>query len=107
VQEVCVKCYAGVYLCRKCVLNVTLERPCTALDFELDGVMVAVGTTNGRVLVYDVRNIKAPLHDFQVTPLASKQCCGSGMFIPDPNFFHPRSRIRIKEFKYFNPKNGL
>ncbi len=46
------------------------------------------------------------------------QCCGSGMFIPesgsdyflsripDPNFFHPRSRIRIKEFKYFNPKQS-
>jgi hypothetical protein len=45
-----------------------------------------------------------------------KQCCGSGMFIPDPGsefftfripdpiFFHPGSRIRIKEFKYFNPK---
>jgi hypothetical protein len=37
------------------------------------------------------------------------QCCGSGMFIPDPIFFHPGSelslsRIRIKEFKYFNPK---
>jgi hypothetical protein len=32
------------------------------------------------------------------------QCCGSGMFIPDPNFFHPASRIRIKEFKHFNPK---
>ncbi len=41
------------------------------------------------------------------------QCCGSGMFIvhpgsgmfiPDPTFFHPGSRIRIKEFKYFNPK---
>ena len=43
-------------------------------------------------------------------------CCGSGRFIPDPgsNFFpfripdpkclHPGSRIRIKEFKYFNPK---
>jgi hypothetical protein len=28
------------------------------------------------------------------------------MFIPDPNFFipDPGSRIRIKEFKYFNPK---
>ncbi len=25
--------------------------------------------------------------------------------IPDPNFFHPGSRIRIKQFKYFNPKN--
>ena len=24
--------------------------------------------------------------------------------IPDPNFFNPGSRIRIKEFKYFNPK---
>jgi hypothetical protein len=28
------------------------------------------------------------------------------MFIQDPGykFFHPRSRIRFKEFKYFNPK---
>jgi hypothetical protein len=34
-----------------------------------------------------------------------KQCCGSGMFIPDPTFFHPGSRIRIKELKNFNPKN--
>ena len=24
--------------------------------------------------------------------------------IPDPNCLHPSSRIRIKEFKYFNPK---
>jgi hypothetical protein len=27
--------------------------------------------------------------------------------IPDPTFFHPGSRIRRKEFKYFNPKNGF
>ncbi len=26
------------------------------------------------------------------------------MVIPDPNFSHPGSRIREKEFKYFNPK---
>jgi hypothetical protein len=26
------------------------------------------------------------------------------MFVPDPTLFHPGSRIRIKEFKYFNPK---
>ncbi len=44
------------------------------------------------------------------------QCCGSGMFIPDPgsDFFpsrirtvsipDPGSRILIKEFTYFNPK---
>ncbi len=24
--------------------------------------------------------------------------------VADPNFFHPGSRIRIEEFKYFNPK---
>jgi|LakMenE18May11ns_1017448.scaffolds.fasta_scaffold6590599_1 hypothetical protein len=32
---------------------------------------------------------------------------GSGFFpsrIPDPNCLHPGSLIRIKEFKYFNPK---
>jgi hypothetical protein len=27
------------------------------------------------------------------------QCCGSGMFIPDPGL--TRSRLRVKEFKYF------
>jgi len=26
--------------------------------------------------------------------------------IPDPTFFHPGSRILIKEFKYFNPKKS-
>jgi hypothetical protein len=30
-----------------------------------------------------------------------------GSRIPDPNCLHPGSRIRIKEFKYFNPKNGF
>jgi hypothetical protein len=46
------------------------------------------------------------------------QCGGSGMFISDPTFFHPGSRIPdpnclhpgsrilIKEFKYFNPKKA-
>jgi hypothetical protein len=35
------------------------------------------------------------------------QCCGSGINIPDPNFPNPDpgSRICIKEFKYFIPKN--
>ncbi len=52
---------------------------------------------------------------FGIILYPSPQCCGSGMFIPDPNFFHPRSWIRIfsvldsgsasKNFKYFNIKN--
>ncbi len=29
------------------------------------------------------------------------------MFIPNPNIFHRGSRIRNKEFKYFNQKKGL
>jgi hypothetical protein len=28
------------------------------------------------------------------------------MLIPDPTFFHPGSRILIKEFKYFNSKKA-
>ncbi len=32
---------------------------------------------------------------------------GATFSIPDPNFFHPGFRIRIKEFKYFNPKKGF
>ena len=35
--------------------------------------------------------------------LQLKQCFGPKMFIPDLNFFHSGSRIRIKEFKYFKP----
>jgi hypothetical protein len=42
---------------------------------------------------------------------ASYQCCGSGMFITDPNFFYPGSevfcpgsRICIKGFEYFKQK---
>ncbi len=29
--------------------------------------------------------------------MSKKQCCGSGMFIPDPDFVHPGSRIRIPD----------
>jgi hypothetical protein len=45
--------------------------------------------------------------------LTWRQCCGSGMFIPDPgspsrildpNFVHPGSRIRFKEFKFLTKK---
>jgi hypothetical protein len=38
-------------------------------------------------------------------PRYEEQFCGAGMFSPDPNFFHSYSRIRVKEFKSFNPKN--
>jgi hypothetical protein len=34
--------------------------------------------------------------------LCDHQCCGSGMFIPDPTFFYPGSAS--KNFKYLNPQ---
>jgi hypothetical protein len=46
-------------------------------------------------------NFETCLHNKWIWILPSKtnknpqfQCCGSGMFIPDPTFFHPVSRIR-------------
>ncbi len=68
------------------------------------------------------RNCAASLFPKQnyyvLSPNSYTQCCGSGMFIPDPgsDFFpsrirtvsipDPGSRILIKEFKYFNPKKA-
>jgi hypothetical protein len=34
------------------------------------------------------------------------QCCGSGMFIPDPNFSIPDHRSRVKRFRIPNPGFG-
>ncbi len=38
--------------------------------------------------------------------ISTMQCCGSGMFFPDPGseLFPSRFRVRIKEFKYFSSK---
>jgi hypothetical protein len=45
-------------------------------------------------LVQQAKHIgRAPVQTPEICA-AQKQCCGSEMFIPDPNFFHPRSRIR-------------
>jgi hypothetical protein len=42
----------------------------------------------------------------KIGPVILEKCCGSGMFIPDPTFFHPGfelspSWIRIKTKKWF------
>jgi hypothetical protein len=55
------------------------------------------------------KRVPEKIHNFLIHEKQYRQCCGSGIpdmtfSIPDTNFFHPGSRIRIKEFKYFNPK---
>jgi hypothetical protein len=46
----------------------------------------------------DAEGAFSSLHFFKY----AKKCCGLGMFIPDPKFFHPGSRIRI----FFIPDPG-
>ncbi len=43
------------------------------------------------------------LHRF----LTTEQCCRSGMFISDPNFFHPGSRVKRFPRSAFTSKNLL
>ncbi len=40
-------------------------------------------------------NVNEPLRIKKIINWTRMQCCGSGMFIPDPNFLTPRSRIQI------------
>jgi hypothetical protein len=63
---------------------------------------------NNIIQKHSFREKKVELREFAVRyRYQFEQCCGSGIFIQDPGseFFHHGSRIRIKDFKYFNPKN--
>ncbi len=56
----------------------------------------------------DLVEIKILVRNIRIATSVADPGCLSRirMFsIPDPNFFHPGSRICIKKFKYFNPKN--
>jgi hypothetical protein len=54
------------------------------------------------------KNIRPKIFRFNAAAsFRFSQCCGPGMFILDPDFSYPGSRIRIKEFNYFRQKNGL
>jgi hypothetical protein len=57
-------------------------QPATEEQDEVDGQLVP-GTTTTRKLLTETDNKKVYL----------QQCCGSGMFIPDPHFFHPGSEL--------------
>jgi hypothetical protein len=58
-----------------------------------------------RIRIPDSQNNAYPCGSW-IHNTGENQCRGSWIVIPDPNFLHPGSRIRIKEFKYyFDPKN--
>jgi hypothetical protein len=68
-----------------------------------------------QILQFYTLSVRTSVIPFYYGFSSAKQCCGSGMFIPDPgsdffpsripdpNCLHPGYRILIKEFKYFIP----
>jgi len=49
---------------KKMIMSIQCENPLTAADFDIDGVSMAVGTSRGKVLVYDLRSPKTPTKTF-------------------------------------------
>ena len=84
---------------RKSVFNLLLESPCSAVDFDLDGRTLAVGTTRGKVVVYDMRNTTASIKNFQVSSSLDKyvyQGCRSRGFCLEPEpFLFVRLQLRL------------
>lgn len=68
---------------RRSVCNLVLEQPCTTVDFDVDGKTVAVGTSRGKVFVYDLRNTSTAwrtltAHNGKVATLAFKPIIDKG-----------------------------
>ena len=66
---------------RKTVMTLQCEYPLTCVDFHHDGVSLAVGTSHGKILQYDLRNPKAP--EFCIT--AHNSSVSSAVFKNKPS----------------------
>ncbi|XP_023022162.2 protein NEDD1 [Leptinotarsa decemlineata] len=56
----------------KCIASVAVENSMTAVDFSPDGTYFVMASQNGRVFIYDSRNIQEPVHSFQAHKSAVK-----------------------------------
>ncbi len=78
------------------MLGDSTSQPCSTIF--IDG---------GRYTVFLFRLLLNPFPGFFFSvadPGCFSRISDPNFFIPDPNFYHPGSRISIKEFKYFNHK---
>lgn len=48
----------------RCIASVSVENSITAVDFSPEGTYFVMGSQNGRVYIYDSRNIQEPVHSF-------------------------------------------
>lgn len=46
---------------RECVFRSALNQPLTAVDMTADGVHLAIGTEDGQMFIYDIRNLLRPV----------------------------------------------
>ncbi|CAB4070296.1 NEDD1 [Lepeophtheirus salmonis] len=50
---------------KKPVSTINTDYSLTCVDFQHDGFILALGTSRGRVLIYDLRSYDSPIHDFE------------------------------------------
>ncbi|KAJ8924148.1 hypothetical protein NQ315_006932 [Exocentrus adspersus] len=56
----------------KCIASVQVENNITSVDFSPEGTYFVMGSQNGRVYIYDSRNIQEPVHSFPAHSTAVK-----------------------------------
>jgi len=56
--------FFDIFKNKKVVEDIYLDEPCSSVSFNGDGFTIAVGTTEGKVFVMDLRNLKSPLKMF-------------------------------------------
>lgn len=49
----------------KCIATVSVENSITAIDFSPDGTYFVMAAQNGKIHIYDARNIQKPVNSFQ------------------------------------------
>ena len=48
---------------QKQIMSIQCDFPLTSADFDQDGISIAVGSSRGRLLIYDLRSPKKPVHN--------------------------------------------
>lgn len=104
---------------RECVFRSALNQPLTAVDMTADGVHLAIGTEDGQMFVYDIRNLLRPVvtwkpHNTTVTNILFEHppCDGQDIHrvlsrsttLSDINVFKPEI-LKPTSFKNSNEKS--
>lgn len=56
----------------KCIANIFVENSITSVDFSPDGKFIVMASQNGKIHVYDTKNLQQPVHSFEAHKSAIK-----------------------------------